>query len=154
MLKKVTVTLTTARTQLDGSLFEGIALAHRDGATTEKSTVTLQGRYYDNGTRVAISYKESAESGLEGTESELSFSKEDPREITLRRTGAVKSMLSFRAGERFCGVYQTPIMPFDVCVQTALVENNLQGVGTLRLVYTVEIKGAEPERTELLLTLK
>ena len=39
-------------------------------------------------------------------------------------------------------------MPFEVCVHTMKVENQLLTDGVLRLDYIVEIRGAQAERTK------
>ena len=65
------------------------------------------------------------------------------------RTGSVKTALLFDEGRRHECVYQTPIMNFDVCVQTNTVKNAIEAMGTLDLDYVVELKGAQAEHTKM-----
>ena len=56
-------------------------------------------------------------------------------------------------------MYQTPIMPFEVCVHTLRVDNALavdgQSVGgTLDLDYVIEIRGARAERCRMHLEVR
>ena len=154
MLKKVRVKIVTDRTEMAGSLFAGGALtaARVPEAPTHEESV-LEGRYHDDGTRVAISYEEGALSGMEGSRVTLSYQKDDPALLTMLRTGSVKTALTFEAGRRHECVYQTPFAPFDVCVQTSRVQNAIEALGTLQLEYIVEIKGAQPEHTKMSVTL-
>lgn len=154
MLKKVRVKIVTDRTEMAGDLFVGDAptAAHAPEAPTHEESM-MEGRYHDDGTRVAISYEEGALSGLEGSRVTISYQKENPAHLTMLRTGSVKTVLTFEAGCRHECVYQTPYAPFDVCVQTSKVQNAIEALGTLQLEYTVQIKGAQPEHTKMTLTL-
>ena len=72
--------------------------------------------------------------------------------------GVVSTALVFEEGKRHHCVYNTPFMPFQVCVHTLTVDNRLLTEGFVDLDYVVEIRGAQAERTkfrmELLLILK
>ena len=154
MLKKVRVKIVTDRTEMAGSLFAGeaLTLARAPEAPTHEESM-VEGRYHDDGTRVAISYEEGELSGMEGSRVTLSYQKGSPAHLTMLRTGSVKTALIFEAGRRHECVYQTPYAPFDVCVQTSRVQNAIEALGTLQLEYTVQIKGAQPEHTKMTLTL-
>jgi len=148
MLKKVRVKIVTDRTEMAGSLFAGGALtaARVPEAPTHEESM-LEGRYHDDGTRVSISYKESEISGMEGATTTVFFQKNEPGLVTMTRTGTVRTALVFEAGCRHHCIYETPIMPFEVAVDTRSVENALEASGYLRLDYTVELRGANAERT-------
>ena len=154
MLKKVRIKIVTDRTEMAGSLFEdgALTLPSSSAVPTHEESVR-EGRYHDDGTRVAISYEEGELSGMEGSRVTLSFYKESPALVTMLRTGSVKTALTFEAGRRHVCVYQTPYAPFDVCVQTGKVQNALHTLGTLHLDYVVGLKGAQPEHTKMTLTL-
>ncbi len=98
----------------------------------------------------SLTYEETEITGMEGTESQLSFRLAQPNLITMLRTGSVTTALVFEQGKRHTSLYQTPIMPFEVCVHTLKIENRLtekKGIGgTLELDYVVEIRGAQAER--------
>lgn len=154
MLKKVRIRILSDRYRVEGSLFEGGAVSEpRVPEAPEHAEMCVEGNYLDNGSRVSITYKESELTGLTGSVATVSFQKSEPGVISMLRSGSVKTALVFERGRRHHCVYQTPIMPFDVCVHTARVENALEGAGTLLLDYTVEIRGADPERTRMQLSL-
>lgn len=139
---------------MTGSLFGEEPVAKQTEHTApQRVELMTEGSYLDDGARVSISYKESAQSGLEGSRATVSFCKNAPEQILMLRTGSVKTRLVFEEGMRHHCVYQTPMMPFDVCVHTAKVCNALEKEGTLLLEYVVELRGAEPEHTKMTLKL-
>jgi hypothetical protein len=44
-------------------------------------------------------------------------------------------------------------MPFEICVRTLKVENDILNNGTLKLDYIIEIRGNKAERTKFEMTL-
>ena len=71
----------------------------------------------------------------------------------MTRDSSVRTALVFEEGQRHLCVYQTPFMPFEVAVKTRQVENRIEENGTLHLLYTVELKGANAEQTDFSLML-
>ena len=153
MLKKVRIKIVTDRTDAAVGLFDKNATFDTQNAENEHGEMTVQGRYHDDGIRVAISYDEGELSGMEGSRTTISYQKNEPGVITMLRTGSVKTALLFEKGRCHECVYQTPLAPFDVCVQTDEVNNSLEGMGVLYLDYILELKGAQPQRTKMTLTL-
>ena len=153
MLKKVKIKILTDRAKAAVGLFEGKFAPLAAANESEHSEMSVLGRYHDDGTRVSISYDESELSGMEGSRATIAFQKAEPDVISMLRTGSVKTALLFEAGRRHECVYQTPLAPFDVCVQTNVVKNALETMGTLDLDYIVELKGAEPEHTRMRIIL-
>lgn len=98
--------------------------------------------------RVDISYEESEVTGMDGSVTSISYEISAKGIVSMIREGAVSTVLVFEEGKRHHCVYNTPFMPFEVCVHTLKVENNLDGVGSLSLDYVVEIRGAKAERTK------
>ena len=151
MLKKVRLHITTERRELVGSLFEGdtpkLTLAKVADADVERIEITVDASYHDDGTRVSMIYHESELTGMAGATTTLTFQKNEPQLVSMLRHGTVKTALVFEKGKRHCCVYQTPIMPFEVCVLTDKVENNIEGMGTLSLSYAVELRGGLAEQT-------
>ena len=157
MLKKVRVQINTERYEIKGSLFDTSAnLPTLDENPPrpaeneiERTEMTMDARYHDDGTRVCISYKESELTGMEGSTASVSFFKSEPGLITMLRDGSVKTALIFEEGKRHLCVYQTPIMPFEVGVYTKKVHNGIEKDGVLEMNYTVELRGAQAEQTRL-----
>lgn len=155
MLKRVALRLVSLRHTMGGSLFEGgVHMPAEASDPPARMEITTRARYLDNGERVSISYEESELTGMQGSTATVSFSKEEPQEITMLRNGSVRTSLLFRQGLCHDCVYQTAIMPFEVRLLTEKVQNGLEKDGVLRLDYTVEIKGTEPERIELIMQLR
>ena len=68
--------------------------------------------------------------------------------VSMLRDGTVSTALTFERGKRHHCIYNTPIMPFEICVRTLKVENNILDNGKLALDYIIEIRGAKAERTK------
>ena len=68
----------------------------------------------------------------------------------MMRGGSYYTVLVFEEGRRHICAYNTGVMPFELCVQTFKVKNELneEGYGHIILDYLVEIKGAKAQRTK------
>lgn len=176
MLKKVAITMTVERYGVAASLFDELADApelsevnpsllelvpDEDGnlEEPEQTEVFSTGRLRLTDEEFSLTYEESALTGMEGTQSQLSFRCGEPGLLTMLRTGAVKTALVFEKGKRHICVYQTPYMPFEVCVYTLGVDNRLMADGervggVLELDYIVEIHGARAERCRMRLEIR
>ena len=100
----------------------------------------------DNG-RVTYSYDETESTGMEGSVTSVTYMQDCPDIVTMTREGTVTATLVFEEGKRHHCIYNTPIMPFEICVRTKKVVNRLDINGTLELDYIIEIRGAKAERT-------
>ena len=155
MLKKVRVQIVTDRFEAKGSLYEtpaGKLLPSPEQDRPAKEDIehiemTVEASYHDDGDRVCIRYKESELSGMEGSVTSVSFRKSEPALISMLRDGSVKTALVFEPAARHLCVYQTQIMPFEVCIYTRSVKNRIEENGTLEMDYTVELRGARAEHT-------
>ena len=152
MLKKVRLHIITERREMTGSLFEGEdatpeLLDQIPDAELERIEITVDANYLDDGSRVSMTYHESELTGMEGATTTLTYQKNTPELISMLRHGTVKTALVFEPGKRHFCVYQTPVMPFEVCVLTKAVTNAIESEGALLLDYTVELRGAQAEHT-------
>ncbi|MBR0443427.1 MAG: DUF1934 domain-containing protein [Clostridia bacterium] len=176
MLKKVAISMSVERQGVAGELFEewmdvmesGALLASltepaldEDGNPDEvqESEMFCNGRLRLTDDEFSLTYEETELTGMEGTQSQLSFRFAERGLVTMLRTGAVKTALVFEKGKRHLCVYQTPYMPFEVCVYTLKVDNRLmmggdRADGVLELDYIVEIHGARAERCRMRLEIK
>ena len=102
---------------------------------------------------VELVYEESEITGMEGSTTTVHFDLDNPGFVTIYRSGTVSTTLAFERGKRHHCAYNTPIMPFEICVRTIKVENNILADGTLRLDYVIEIRGAKAERTKFELSV-
>ena len=90
---------------------------------------------------------------MESSQTSIIFDQITPDTVTMMRSGSVSTTLVFEAGKRHHCMYETPFMPFEVCVFTKKAQNKLLEDGTLSIDYVVEIRGAKAERTKFTLKL-
>lgn len=176
MLKKVSIAMTVERYGVAADLFEefmdimesGSMMAaltepapDEDGNVEESQQMEVfcDGRLRLTADEFSLTYEETELTGMEGTESQLSFRRADRGLLTMLRTGSVTTALVFEKGKRHICVYQTPYMPFEVCVHTLNIDNRLavddgQLGGVLELDYVVEIRGARAERCRMRLEVR
>ena len=97
-----------------------------------------------------IRYEESELSGMEGTTTELIFTKDEPTLVTLRRTGTVRCALVMEEHRQHSGVYETPVMPLDLTVTTHSLTNTVtEGGGVLDVYYSIRFGTVTSTRTRL-----
>ena len=138
-------------------LFRGIIEAFGDEmeltAAPEEEDMLLEIRTQgtltrDADGRISLSYDETELTGMEGSTTTVSFTEEDPKTVTMLRFGSVTTTLVFEEARRHICVYETPIMPFEICIYARRVENTLtMDGGDMLLDYLIEIHGAKAERT-------
>ena len=170
MLKRARIFLRSERFGVAAQLFEDMmagmteADAYVEGAfypmeTDEEEPQSME-MYSDARLRLtddmfSLSYEESELTGMEGTSSQLSFMRSQPELVTMLRSGSVSTALVFEPNKRHFCTYKTPFMPFEVCVHTLRIDNQLlSDAATLDLDYLVEIRGAQAERCRLHLEIK
>ena len=110
--------------------------------------LTAEGFISDDGERIEKTYDESDLTGMEGATTKISFDKKNPELVTMLRGGSVTTAMVFEQKKRHICVYETPYMPFELCIYTLKVCNELALRGLLYLDYIVEFKGAQAERTK------
>jgi Uncharacterized protein conserved in bacteria len=103
----------------------------------------------DDGKRIEIKYNETELTGMDGAVTQISFEREVPGIVSMLRGGTVYTVLIFEKGKRHICAYETPYMPFELCIFTRKVDNflNMETGGSLDLDYFIEIRGAGTERT-------
>lgn len=117
---------------------------------SETFELMTEATYEKEGSRVSISYAESELTGMDGATTTISYDEKNPTVLSMMRGGSYYTVLVFEEGRRHICAYNTGIMPFELCVQTFKVRNelNAEGYGHLILDYLVEIKGAKAQRTK------
>ena len=122
----------------------------QDGETLEMIT---EGLVRVRGGRVEIVYDEGELSGMEGSQTVISYAKAEPKTVSMIRTGAVSTALVFERGVRHLCTYETPYMPFQIGVFALTVDNRLECDGVIVLDYLIEIRGAQAERCKMEITV-
>ena len=153
--KDIRICINSTRYEVEASLFsevndENILIVPvADGeAEPERTQIKSHGLFKLEGNRAEISYEETELTGMEGSRTVISYDVGDKGIVTMMRTGAVSTALVFEKGKRHHCVYKTPYMPFEVCVRTLEVKNDIEERGCMELDYIVEIRGARAERTK------
>ena len=98
------------------------------------------------GDSYVLSYEEETE-GMGGVYTEVRFDTGKPDRVSISRTGALDTYLYFEKGKRHVCVYNTGIMPFEICIYAKDVDNRLLTDGCLEITYLIEIKGACAQKT-------
>ena len=156
--KEVRIRLKSVRYEVEASLFsneddEMQMMAADSSNEPEVIEIHSLGTMETKDGRVEIAYEETEATGMEGATTAVSFMTEQSGVVSMIRDGAVSTVLVFESGKRHHCVYQTPFMPFEVCVHTLKVENRLLDEGYLNLDYIIEIRGARAERTKFRMEL-
>lgn len=110
--------------------------------------LVLEGELSVEDGRVTVSYEETELTGMAGSTTTLSFDRDNPQLVTMMREGEVQTVLVFEQGRQHFCTYQTPYMPFEICVRTYRIVNELLESGFIYLDYTLEIRGARLERNK------
>lgn len=155
--KNINIRLISEREASDECFFDSLLYGDVDdepfdGEEREKSErgpieMFTEGELYVSDERVIIAYEETELTGMEGSQTQVRFERSDPELVVMMRNGSVNTVLVFEEGKRHICTYQTEYMPFEICVFTRSVRNAILSDGVLELDYTVEIRGAQAERT-------
>ena len=153
-VEEVRIRLRSTRYEVEESLFsvedeEGVTIMEDEGAP-EPQTIDINtvGKRERAEGRLKLFYEETEATGMDGSTTAITFLENQPEVVSMIREGAVSTALVFEEGRRHHCLYQTPFMPFEICVHTMKVENRLAEEGYLELDYVIEIRGAKAERTK------
>lgn len=129
---------------------ESFSVASEDDGIIETS---LYGELDSVGDIYTLTYEEETE-GMGGVYTEVKFDTNKPEQISISRTGAIDAFLFFEKGKRHVCVYNTGIMPFEICIYAKDVDNRLLTDGALEITYLIEIKGACAQKTVMKMEIK
>ena len=131
----------------DDKLEDGRIFADFD--SEQKLELVTEAELTDDGKRVEIRYEETELTGMEGAVTCISYDREAPGIVSMLRGGSVYTVLIFEAGKRHICAYETPVMPFELCIFTRTVCNTIdvRTGGSLDLDYLIEMRGAGTEHT-------
>ena len=129
-VKKVKLNISSVIENLDDS---GLA----DG-DIERDSVSCTGDLISSCQNHTISYLEKREGG----EVRCSIS-QTPSGITVKRSGAVESEMSFALGKSYKTLYRVPPFSFDMTIETIRLSGNLsENGGEISLLYKMVVGGA------------
>lgn len=159
MQEEVRIKIRSVRYEVEASLFsdedgaEGLTLIEGKDIEPETVEINTVGVLRETDGRIEVSYEETEVTGMDGSTTAVSFLREQSGIVTMLREGAVSTALVFEEGKRHHCVYNTPFMPFQICVHTLKVDNGIMENKILELDYVVEIRGAQAERTKFRMEL-
>lgn len=107
----------------------------------------------DDEGQVELNYCDSESMEVDGSYCRIIFNKDDPKLVSMVREGPITALLCFEPNRRHKSTYNTPFMPFDICVRTISVDNRLLTEGELIIDYYIEIRGFNAEHTVVKTTL-
>ena len=155
--EEVRIRIRSVRYEVEESLFskENDEELNADEIRIEPETIEISsiGRMTIEDGRCQIAYDETEVTGMDGSTTAISFLLDQTGVVSMIREGAVSTVLVFEAKKRHHCLYNTPFMPFEVCVHTLKVENHLLDEKYLDLDYVIEIRGARAERTKFRMEL-
>ena len=150
---KYKIKTTTTQTDYKGkSIFDRAAdeLMIEESFSVADGDDTIETSLYGEldfvGDSYVLSYEEETE-GMGGVYTEVKFNTNKPDQVSISRTGALDTYLYFEKGKRHICVYNTGIMPFEICIYAKDVDNRLLTDGCLEITYLIEIKGACAQKT-------
>lgn len=105
---------------------------------------------------VVIRYEEDAAEGMENTQAEIVLHSGRRDMVSIVRTGSVANTLICEKGRRHISAYNTPVMPFQICVFAKECEQNvtMESGGAIYMDYYVELRGTEMQHTKMRITVK
>lgn len=96
------------------------------------------------GRSLALSYRESEVTGLEGTQTTIQV---EPGRVTLLRQGALNSQMIFEEGRQHLSLYETPYGALEIGIRTRKIHSSLNGQGgDVTIYYALEIGHGEAGR--------
>ncbi len=152
--REIKIYINSVRYEVEAALFSdddvqsGVYSDTQTDEEPERMQIKTLGTFELDGDRANIFYEETELTGMNGSRTEISFDIRQGGIVTMARTGGVSTALVFEKGKRHHCVYNTPYMPFEVCVHTLEVNNRIADAGLLELDYIVEIRGARAERNK------
>ncbi len=121
----------------------------------EEDTIELvtAGRLTSHGTDgYLLSYEESELTGLEGTCTTFRVQRD---KVSLIRTGAVCSQMTFELGRKHTALYQTPFGSMEVGISAKQIDMGLNDHGGhLNIDYAIEIDHAMAGRNQFLIDVR
>lgn len=103
---------------------------------------------------VFIEYEEHLSKEGEMTRTKLFWKKEEPKSVSMFRTGEVSMACLFSDGERCACSYKTQDLTLEFFIVTKSVKNTLSlSGGSIGVSYNMEVKGITVSRNEYKLTV-
>lgn len=104
----------------------------------ETTKLVTEGEMQLDGETVTLSYEETELTGLAGTHTAFTIEKDS---VTLTRTGAVTSKMTFVVGQEHHSLYDMGFGALMIAVRAEKIHSNIrENGGTLQVAYTIVIE--------------
>ena len=125
-----------------------------EGDGTQKLEIVTTAAVSQKNGRVTITYDDSEILGNPKSVTQVTYTLDEPRVITVMRSGAFSSMFIIDEGRHNSGEYKMGPYALPVAVYGRRVKNGVSdGVGIIELDFTVELSGSNTQRTRMKFTL-
>ena len=132
----------------------GKMVTHDDGEEKHEELIEFitSGQLYNRGNATFIKYEETELSGTEGCTTSLVISKD---KVRMRRFGdpmRTDTVMEFRKGKRYRGMYETPFGPINMELLTndvTALEDAGDGKQKLYIDYNISLRGLTESRNRL-----
>ena len=137
----------------------GISAKQTEGDESDDSEpvsmkVICDGGITEEDGNVCIEYEEHLSKDGETTRTKLFWKKEEPKSVSMFRTGEVSMACLFSSGERCACSYKTQDLTLEFFIVTKSVKNTLSlSGGSIGVSYNMEVKGITVSRNEYKLTV-
>ena len=121
----------------------------KGGEPEDFMELLTEGKHYNKNGVVYLVYEETELSGIPGCVTSLKL---DGETLSLRRYGIVAQELRFQKGQRWLGMYETPLGTMDREITTNDLVADLRyggAVGSITVDYNVNLKGLVEARNIL-----
>ena len=113
----------------------------KGGEPEDFMELLTEGKHYNKNGVVYLVYEETELSGIPGCVTSLKL---DGETLSLRRYGIVAQELRFQKGQRWLGMYETPLGTMDREITTNDLVADLRyggAVGSITVDYNINLKG-------------
>lgn len=136
----------------DGIITDFASVSPFSDSDEKSSSITFKtdGVLEENDETITLSYTESAITEMDGTQTKLSFYRNNPKCVLIERTGAVNTAFSIEEGVLHNSVYSTPFGAADISTLARRVSFEERGsLAMIKLDYAVEFRGMTAQRTKM-----
>jgi len=128
--------------------------AEGDDAGPMRTELVTEGTYSFSAGRITLTYDESELLDVPGTVTQITFRKDEPGLVAIVRSGSISSMFVLEEGRHHTCEYNVGFMRIPMCFYAKRVKNTVsRGRGVIELDYSVEMNGAETQRTKMKITV-
>ncbi len=126
------------------------------GMEDSQLELVTEGKLYDHGNTIYLTYDESEMTGLAGCKTRLALTKDSVRMTRKGTVVGVDTEIHFEKGRRYNGYYDTPYGPIEMEITTNSLRNSVtaDGHGVIDIDYNISLKGLAESRSRLNISVR